>query len=421
MEEKICVQSSNSKNNETDKINPEQTKETSEIIKDNKTDKGKKQKCTPPENIIKTNQEKGTINKGKEPINRLSDNLIKMMQEKMKITMLKPFSRGGFSEVYDGRFNKINLAIKIMMRKTNNTEESKERTKKWLEQAKKEGNVGSNLLHKNIISTIRHGGYHEESLYYYIIVMEKAINIDLNKLIQSHINPTFYKTFFGFDQLSDNFCRFFLLQCLNVAFYFHICHLVHLDLKPENYLLHKDFVVKLADFSLVTKIPKGDFTFQNYSTPSYMAPEFVLNKTVEKEEAHKADLYSIGITLLYMKCHQRLIPKNSVIDKTMVEFAKEKKKDLIKTSLENGTLNKECGDFIQLLTKEKYNERPNIFQALDNEWVNMNKKLIRFVQQYNEGELLKYCLELQKSDFYISIKQLNSFKKNKYKFKRNLI
>ena len=340
----------------------------------------------------------------------------------MKITLLKELGRGGFSEVYDGLVLNRSFAIKRMVKRTTNSDGSKdEKVKKWLERAIKEGNVGCNLRHKNVLRVVHHGAYQEEpSLYEYIIVMQKAINSDLNKLIQSHVNPLFYKLFFGFDQLSDNFCRFFLVQCLNASLYFYICQLIHLDIKPENYLLHKDFSVKLSDFSLVTSLhnQSEDFTFSGVSSPSYMAPEFMLGKTVKKEDAHKADLYSIGITLLYMKFHKRLAPKNCVIDENTVIKAKEEKNKIIDISVKNGTLSKECGDLIELLTKENYKERPDIYQVVNNDWINRNNKKIKCVQLYNEGEPLKFCLEMQKSDYISSI---TPFVNRKYKLKRRKI
>ena len=335
-----------------------------------------------------------------------------------KITLLKKLGSGGFSEVYDGLVSNRQYAIKKLVKRTSNSDGSKDdKVNKWLEQVTKEGNVGCNLRHKNIIKTVHHGAYEEgHSLYGYIIIMEKAINIDLNKFIQSHVNPTFYRILFGFNQLSDNFCRFFLAQCLNASFYFYICELIHLDIKPENYLLNKDFTIKLSDFSLVISMHNTpeDFTFKGLSSPSYMAPEFMLGKKVKREEAYKADIYSIGITLFYMKFHKRLVPKNCMIDKNTVQMAKDEKDKTIEEAVEKGTLNKECGDLIKLFTEQDYKKRPDIYQALNNDWINQNKSKIKHVQLYNEGDPLKFCLEMQKSDYISSITR---FSNRKYKFK----
>jgi len=72
--------------------------------------------------------------------------------------------------------------------------------------------------------------------------------------------------------------------------------LLHLDLKPPNILLDKDYVVKIADFGI--SIFKDTDQISNngaIGTPGYIAPELYLNPN--KMPTEKADVYSFGILI----------------------------------------------------------------------------------------------------------------------------
>jgi len=71
----------------------------------------------------------------------------------------------------------------------------------------------------------------------------------------------------------------------------------HLDLKPDNILLDKNMVPKLADFGL-SKILHGDghtWTTQNFAgTLGYLPPEYINGQIV----SDKLDIYSLGVVMI---------------------------------------------------------------------------------------------------------------------------
>ena len=72
--------------------------------------------------------------------------------------------------------------------------------------------------------------------------------------------------------------------------------ILHLDIKPQNILLDKNFVAKVADFGLA-KLTNRDQSLvmtQMRGTPGYLAPEWLLLGAVTE----KADVYSYGMVLL---------------------------------------------------------------------------------------------------------------------------
>ena len=70
---------------------------------------------------------------------------------------------------------------------------------------------------------------------------------------------------------------------------------IHLDIKPTNFFVFKDRTVKLGDFGKALHLDSIDRLVDNdvEGDVIYMAPEIF-----EKQLTQKADIFSLGITLL---------------------------------------------------------------------------------------------------------------------------
>jgi len=89
--------------------------------------------------------------------------------------------------------------------------------------------------------------------------------------------------------------------------------ILHLDIKPQNILLDKNFVAKVADFGLA-KLTNRDQSLvmtQMRGTPGYLAPEWLLLGAVTE----KADVYSYGMVLLELISGRRNIERALDIDR----------------------------------------------------------------------------------------------------------
>ena len=79
----------------------------------------------------------------------------------------------------------------------------------------------------------------------------------------------------------------------------HVENIVHRDIKPDNVLINRKGVLKIADFGLV-KITENDnnltATGQVLGTPYYISPEQCEGKNID----FRSDIYSLGIVMYYM-------------------------------------------------------------------------------------------------------------------------
>ncbi|KAJ1558231.1 hypothetical protein HK096_002823 [Nowakowskiella sp. JEL0078] len=145
----------------------------------------------------------------------------------------------------------------------------------------REVNIQSNLDHSNIVRIYE---FHETSTHFYL-VFEK-LDFELFEWIAANGKET-----------EDSSRRIFIQVAKGVQ-YLHQSAILHRDLKLENLLYNigndgKIGTVKICDFGLSKQIKT--FTSTPVGTPSYTAPEIVLNKKYGKE----IDLWSLGC-LLYI-------------------------------------------------------------------------------------------------------------------------
>ncbi len=90
---------------------------------------------------------------------------------------------------------------------------------------------------------------------------------------------------------------------------------VHLDFKPENVIVPKNYQPKLIDFDLAIKRPRSPKRIRTLSgTPLYLAPEQLARRPVDE----RADIFSFGMT-----AYEMLTGKKPIAGDTRDEILKK--------------------------------------------------------------------------------------------------
>jgi predicted Ser/Thr protein kinase len=121
----------------------------------------------------------------------------------------------------------------------------------------------------------------------------------------------------GFDEIMD--C---IVQICRGLHYIHSHGLVHFDVKPENILVHSDddgsLRLKIIDFGLASQ-RRTRFGTRVRGTLNYIAPEIILGEGAD----HRADLFSLGVTLHRILSRRFPHPTGSRTDALMKRLSQE--------------------------------------------------------------------------------------------------
>ena len=85
--------------------------------------------------------------------------------------------------------------------------------------------------------------------------------------------------------------------------YLHDNDIVHGDIKPQNLLVDKDYVIKIADFGISKMIDTNDGEkeklLETAGTPAFMSPELCAGLAYD---GYLADVYAVGATIFMLRC-----------------------------------------------------------------------------------------------------------------------
>ncbi len=93
--------------------------------------------------------------------------------------------------------------------------------------------------------------------------------------------------------------RWFLSHAIAALHSAHKANIVHLDIKPANFLVDRANNIMLTDFGLAQKIVKdaGDGSEREaFGTPAYVSPEQITRSPTDQ----RTDIYSLGATLFHL-------------------------------------------------------------------------------------------------------------------------
>ena len=198
----------------------------------------------------------------------------KILDDRYEI--LELIGAGGMANVYKALCHRLNRydAVKIMRDDTAADECFRKRFRT-------ESQAVAMLSHPNIVSV--YDVSHNENMEY--IVMELVDGITLKQYMKEHgALPT--------DEVLN-----FSIQIAKALAHAHSKGIIHRDIKPQNVMLLKDGLIKVADFGIAAlQNDIEESTNETVGSVHYIAPEQARGAAADA----RSDIYSLGIVMYEM-------------------------------------------------------------------------------------------------------------------------
>ena len=208
-------------------------------------------------------------------------------------------------------------------------------------------NIMKKLNHPNIIQFI--SGWYEENEKKIVMITELISGGSLKENLERIINPRL------------SLIKKWIIEILKGISYLHSNNIIHRDIKCENIFFDRlNGNIKIGDLGLSKIIKdKNNICTHFKGTEEFMAPEIH-----EGKYSFKADIYSLGITIIEMITNEK--PYNEC--KCTFNIYDKIKNGIFPNSLLKIDNENIC-NFIKLCLK-KENERPSADELLKNKWLN---------------------------------------------------
>ncbi|VEU22598.1 DEKNAAC103583 [Brettanomyces naardenensis] len=147
--------------------------------------------------------------------------------------------------------------------------------------------------------------------------------------------------------------KYIYFQCCSALAHLHKHGIVHRDIKDENIIVDKDFVVKLIDFGSAAYTKDGPFGVF-VGTIDYAAPEVLNGKPYDGKAQ---DVWAMGVLLYTLVFKENPFCSVDEILEGNLTFPRFH------------TVSQDCIDLIKSILVEGVNERPTMRQVLKNKWL----------------------------------------------------
>jgi Protein kinase domain len=209
-----------------------------------------------------------------------------------------PLGAGAMGQVYKAMQLSMNRAVafKVLAPKLSNN-------RKFRDRFLREARAAGRLHHPNLIAV--HDVGEADGLMFFS--MELVDGTTVGELLQRHGRIP--------ESRALEICR----QTLEALKFAHAAGVVHRDIKPDNLMVTKSGMVKVADLGLARAEQSEDgdasLTATNtgavMGTPHYMAPE--QGRDAHRVD-HRADLYAVGATMFHLVCGSPPFIGNSAME-----------------------------------------------------------------------------------------------------------
>jgi serine/threonine-protein kinase len=195
--------------------------------------------------------------------------------------ILRRLGEGGMGAVYLGyqENEKRQVAIKVLNDQLSNVQAS-------IDRFYREAKSGALLDHPNIVRNITIGQDRETRKHY--LVLEYVDGPSAHALLDQY------------GQLGVGDAVHIILDIARALEHAHSRNIVHRDIKPDNILITRSGVAKLADMGLAKRTDEASHLTaarQGFGTPYYMPYEQAMNA---KSVDGRSDIYALGATLYHL-------------------------------------------------------------------------------------------------------------------------
>ena len=183
---------------------------------------------------------------------------------------------GGTAIIYSGKDCRTNKLVAIKKPRVNNADA--------LQLLRKEAQSQLNLSSKHHPNITRLLDYVEASGSAYLI-MEYINGMSLDEYQRTKTGP-----------MPDEVAVPFFLQMLDAVGFIHQCGYLHKDIKPGNFMVRNDMLIKILDMGISAKLKDKDNNPRICGTPSFMPPEQFEKRTL----GTYTDVFALGVTFYHM-------------------------------------------------------------------------------------------------------------------------
>lgn len=203
-------------------------------------------------------------------------------------TIIEHVAEGGMGHVYKAFEPSLQREVAIKVLKASFSQDPRQ-----LEQFEAEAQSIASLRHPNIVPIYFVG--HQGEIKYFVMPFISGHTLD--DWIDSERVMTLAEAEWAMSQAID---------ALDKAFQKNV---VHLDIKPSNFLIDEDGTLLLTDFGLARTLGQNQPESEDaYGTPAYMAPE-----QIKREEAdQRSDIYALGASLYHLMTGEMLYDAETI-------------------------------------------------------------------------------------------------------------
>ena len=162
--------------------------------------------------------------------------------------------------------------------------------------------------------------------------------------------------------------------------------IIHLDIKPQNILIDEYLNVKLCDFSTsLNYLSIAEYiNLERSGTSYFMSPEILGEKTIEKIEASKIDIYSFGVLIYLLAYLDYPYELSKVSDKDYSQILTNiQTKELIFPK--NINHSKMLQNFLQKCLEKDIKKRYNIYEAIEDPFIKAHQYILDEKEKLNNG------------------------------------